>query len=116
MSSRLLLHHDTSSVIADTFGTYANAYERALLYGKEVVLFYPALDKGAAADQAESLYSISYLAAMSSPYVILMKRSSTCAVTRPCKSRSHPPFFPSSPLLLDQNTNPTSLLPHSNHE
>ena len=54
---RLLLHRESSSVIADAFEMYANAYERALLlhdfYGKEVVLFCPALDKGAAADQAE---------------------------------------------------------------
>ena len=44
MSFRLLLHREASSVIADTFEMYANAYERALLlhnlYGKEVALFY----------------------------------------------------------------------------
>ena len=54
---RLLLHREASSVIADAFELYANAYERALLlhdfYGKEVILFRPVLDKGVAADQAE---------------------------------------------------------------
>lgn len=40
---RLLLHREASSVIADAFELYANAYERSLLvrdfYGKEVALF-----------------------------------------------------------------------------
>lgn len=40
---RLLLHRESSSVIADAYELYANAYERALLvrdfYGKEVALF-----------------------------------------------------------------------------
>ena len=40
---RLLLHREASSVIADTFELYANAYERSLLvrdfYGKEAALF-----------------------------------------------------------------------------
>ncbi|KAG6889216.1 hypothetical protein C0992_006026 [Termitomyces sp. T32_za158] len=40
---RLLLHREATSVLADTFELYANAYERTLLlrdfYGKETVLF-----------------------------------------------------------------------------
>ncbi|KAH7908713.1 armadillo-type protein [Hygrophoropsis aurantiaca] len=40
---RLLLHREASSVLADTFELYANAYERTLLlrdfYGKETALF-----------------------------------------------------------------------------
>lgn len=40
---RLLLHREASSVIADAFELYANAYERSLLardfYGKEATLF-----------------------------------------------------------------------------
>ena len=40
---RLLLHREASSVLADAFELYANAYERALLlkdfYGKEAQLF-----------------------------------------------------------------------------
>lgn len=40
---RLLLHREASSVIADAFELYTNAYERFLLvrdlYGKEAVLF-----------------------------------------------------------------------------
>jgi pumilio family protein 6 len=40
---RLLLHREASSVLADAFELYANAYERALLlrdfYGKEATLF-----------------------------------------------------------------------------
>ncbi|KAF8625336.1 hypothetical protein AX17_006878 [Amanita inopinata Kibby_2008] len=40
---RLLLHREASSVLADTFELYANAYERSLLlrdfYGKEATLF-----------------------------------------------------------------------------
>ena len=40
---KLLLHREASSVIADTFELYANAYERSILlrdfYGKEVALF-----------------------------------------------------------------------------
>lgn len=41
---RLLLHREASSVIADAFELYANAYERSLLvrdfYGKEAALFF----------------------------------------------------------------------------
>lgn len=44
-------------MIADAYELYTNAYERALLlhdfYGREVVLFRPALGKGASADQDE---------------------------------------------------------------
>jgi len=40
---RLLLHREASSVLADAFELYANAYERTILlrdfYGKEVALF-----------------------------------------------------------------------------
>jgi pumilio family protein 6 len=40
---RLLLHREASSVLADTFELYANAYERTILlqdfYGKETALF-----------------------------------------------------------------------------
>ena len=40
---RLLLHREASSVLADTFALYANAYERTILvrefYGKETALF-----------------------------------------------------------------------------
>ena len=40
---RLLLHREASSVIADAFELYANAYERSILardlYGKEAALF-----------------------------------------------------------------------------
>ncbi|KAF8067011.1 armadillo-type protein [Lyophyllum atratum] len=40
---RLLLHREASSVLADTFELYANAYERTILlrdfYGKETMLF-----------------------------------------------------------------------------
>ena len=40
---RLLLHRESSSVIADAYELHANAFERALLlqdfYGKEVALF-----------------------------------------------------------------------------
>ncbi|KAF9235950.1 armadillo-type protein [Melanogaster broomeanus] len=40
---RLLLHREASSVLADTFELYANAYERSILlrdfYGKETALF-----------------------------------------------------------------------------
>jgi len=40
---RLLLHREASSVIADAFEPYTNAYERSLLvrdfYGKEAALF-----------------------------------------------------------------------------
>lgn len=40
---RLLLHREASSVLADAFELYANAYERSLLlrdfYGKEATLF-----------------------------------------------------------------------------
>lgn len=40
---RLLLHREASSVLADAFELYANAYERSLLlrdfYGKEASLF-----------------------------------------------------------------------------
>ncbi|KAL5483404.1 PUF6 [Sanghuangporus weigelae] len=47
---RLLLHREASSVIADAYELYANAFERALLlydfYGKEVNLFSSALKKG----------------------------------------------------------------------
>ena len=39
----MLLHKDASSVLADAFEIYANAYERAILlrefYGKEASLF-----------------------------------------------------------------------------
>ena len=47
---RLLLHRESSGVIADAYELYANAFERAILlfdfYGKEVALFTPALSKG----------------------------------------------------------------------
>ena len=40
---RLLLHREASSVLADAFELYANAYERSILlkdfYGKEASLF-----------------------------------------------------------------------------
>ena len=40
---RLLLHREASSVLADSFELYANAYERSILlkdfYGKEATLF-----------------------------------------------------------------------------
>ena len=40
---RLLLHREASSVIADAFELYSNAYERSILlrdfYGKETLLF-----------------------------------------------------------------------------
>ena len=40
---RLLLHREASSVLADAFELYANAYERSILlkdfYGKEAALF-----------------------------------------------------------------------------
>jgi pumilio family protein 6 len=40
---RLLLHREATSVLADTFELYANAYERSILlrefYGKEATLF-----------------------------------------------------------------------------
>jgi pumilio homology domain family member 6 len=40
---RLLLHREASSVLADAFELYANAYERTILlrdfYGKEIALF-----------------------------------------------------------------------------
>lgn len=40
---RLLLHREASSVLADAFELYANAYERTILlrdfYGKETALF-----------------------------------------------------------------------------
>lgn len=40
---RLLLHREASSVLADSFELYANAYERTILlrdfYGKETMLF-----------------------------------------------------------------------------
>jgi pumilio homology domain family member 6 len=40
---RLLLHREASSVLADAFELYANAYERSILlkdfYGKEATLF-----------------------------------------------------------------------------
>ena len=40
---RLLLHREVSSVLADAFELYANAYERSILlkdfYGKEASLF-----------------------------------------------------------------------------
>lgn len=40
---KLLLHREASSVLADTFELYANAYERSILlrdfYGREVALF-----------------------------------------------------------------------------
>ena len=40
---RLLLHREASSVLADAFELYANAYERSILlkdlYGKEAQLF-----------------------------------------------------------------------------
>ncbi|THH04911.1 hypothetical protein EW145_g5179 [Phellinidium pouzarii] len=54
---RLLLHREASSVIADAFELYANAYERAMLlhdfYGKEVSLFSTVLGRAAAADEQE---------------------------------------------------------------
>lgn len=54
---RLLLHRESSSVIADAYELYANAFERAILlfdiYGKEVTLFTPALSKGKAVSEAE---------------------------------------------------------------
>ena len=55
---RLLLHREATSVIADAYELYANAFERALLlfdfYGKEVALFSAsALAKGAQADTKE---------------------------------------------------------------
>lgn len=52
-----MLHREASSVLADAYELYANAFERALLlhdfYGKEVALFSPALVKGSAADDQE---------------------------------------------------------------
>ncbi|EJD08526.1 ARM repeat-containing protein [Fomitiporia mediterranea MF3/22] len=54
---RLLLHREASSVLADAFELYSNAFERSLLvhdfYGKEVALFSPAISKGAAADEKD---------------------------------------------------------------
>lgn len=42
---RLLLHREASSVLADAFELYSNAYERSILlrdfYGKEAALFAP---------------------------------------------------------------------------
>jgi pumilio family protein 6 len=50
---RLLLHREASSVLADSFELYANAYERSLLlrdfYGKEASLF--TVTKGSEADK-----------------------------------------------------------------
>lgn len=52
---RLLLHSDSSSVIADAYELYANAYEKAFLlydfYGTEVALFTPALNKTSVDDE-----------------------------------------------------------------
>ena len=52
-----MLHREASSVLADAYELYANAFERALLlydfYGKEVALFSPALAKGSSADEQE---------------------------------------------------------------
>lgn len=46
---RLLLHREATSVLADAFELYANAYERSLLlrefYGKEATLFTGSEDK-----------------------------------------------------------------------
>lgn len=54
---RLLLHREASSVLADAFELYANAFERAILlhdfYGKEVSLFAPGLSKAGQASEAE---------------------------------------------------------------
>ncbi|KAL5521191.1 hypothetical protein ACEPAG_9114 [Sanghuangporus baumii] len=51
---RLLLHREASSIIADAYELYANAFERALLlydfYGKEVNLFSSILKKGSIAE------------------------------------------------------------------
>lgn len=53
---RLLLHREASSVLADVFELYANAYERSLLlrdfYGKEASLF--SMTTGSEADKEQS--------------------------------------------------------------
>lgn len=53
---RLLLHREASSVLADAFELYANAYERSLLlkdfYGKEANLF--TVTAGSAEDKERS--------------------------------------------------------------
>ncbi len=53
---RLLLHREASSVLADAFELYANAYERSLLlrdfYGKEASLF--TVTVGSQADKEQS--------------------------------------------------------------
>ena len=56
---RLLLHREASSVIADAFDLYSNAFERSLLlqefYGKEVALFSAALNKGTSVTEEEKM-------------------------------------------------------------
>lgn len=54
---RLLLHRESTSVIADAYELYANAHERALLlrdfYGKEVALFTPGTTNGGDSDEKQ---------------------------------------------------------------
>ena len=54
---RLLLHREASSVLADAFELYANAYERTILlrdfYGKETALFSPTAGSEVDKDQAK---------------------------------------------------------------
>ncbi|KAF9463742.1 armadillo-type protein [Collybia nuda] len=58
---RLLLHREASSVLADTFELYANAYERTLLlrdfYGKETALF--SFTSGSAEDKEKAKKGLS---------------------------------------------------------
>ena len=54
---RLLLHREASSVLADAFDLYANAYERSLLlrdfYGRETALFSGSLSAAGNAEDKE---------------------------------------------------------------
>jgi pumilio family protein 6 len=54
---RLLLHREASSVLADAFDLYANAYERSLLlrdfYGRETALFSGSLSAAGTAEGKE---------------------------------------------------------------
>ena len=58
---RLLLHREASSVIADAFELYANAYERSILlrdfYGKETALF--SVTSGSGEDQERAKRGLS---------------------------------------------------------
>lgn len=54
---RLLLHREATSVLADAFDLYANAYERSLLlrdfYGRETALFSVSLSAASSAEDKE---------------------------------------------------------------